>query len=209
MERSCSCLKSLFPASPIVPEMGVLKGEVGSRGSRWELVSPACQNSIWAPAGTNQLQKAFAITQGATGHGAGVGCWPVGNRQRAPPTHSTSLHTRKHSITAAARAAHTTLPLFHTEAIINTCNNIFPAANSLLQIRTSHSCGGRLCTHGPPLHMQTCTCHTVHTVHGQKSGLLKVNFDEKKAEINLCIKTKQNDKNNTSYKIMAKNICRS
>lgn len=26
------------------------------RGSRWELVSPACQNSIWDPAGTNQLQ---------------------------------------------------------------------------------------------------------------------------------------------------------
>ena len=54
VEWSCSCLKSPSPALPIVPETGVCGGASG--GSRWELVSPACQNSIWDPAGTNQLQ---------------------------------------------------------------------------------------------------------------------------------------------------------
>lgn len=177
MERSCSCLKSLFPASPIVPGMGVLKGWGGGGHAGSSFLLPVRTLSGLQPELINSKRPSpLPRVQRATGLGWGAaGRWETENRrteERTPPTHSLSLHTRKHSIPPAARAAHTTLPLFHTEAIINTCNNIFPAANSLLQIRTSHSCGGTLLhTRPPPLLMQTCTCHTVHTVHVHKSGL--------------------------------------
>lgn len=111
------------------------------------------------------------------GHRPEAGRWETENRrrQRTPsfprpmPSSSRtlptppSLHTRKHSITPPARAAHTTLPLFHTEAIINTCNNIFTAANGLLQFRTLCSCRGRFHTRMLP-HTQTCTRHAMHTL---------------------------------------------
>lgn len=101
------------------------------------------------------------------GHGPGAVRWETQEEKggKYPPNPlppqsfptTTPPHTHTHTLrTPPTRAAHTTLPLFHTEAIINTCNNIFTASNSLLQIRTSHSCGVLSCTRGHPL---TCT-HT-------------------------------------------------
>lgn len=104
-------------------------------------------------------------------NGPQAGGWPVGNSPPPPPelhphttttsTTTTPPHTHTQTLhTPPARAAHTTLPLFHTEAIINTCNNIFTASNSLLQIRASRSCGVHSCTHGHPrtyIHTQTYT----------------------------------------------------
>lgn len=76
-------------------------------------------------------------------NGRRAGGWAGGKERReaAPPHHQThtSLHHKYHLYT------HTKAPtVCNTEAIINTCNNIFPARNSPLQIRTA----AQLCAHG-------------------------------------------------------------
>lgn len=93
------------------------------------------------------------------GHGPGAGRWETERRRAGgghphqastnytgkttkPLSPHTHTHTQKRPVPhRPVQHTHThTLPLFNTEAIINTCNNIFTASNSLLQIRTSSSC---------------------------------------------------------------------
>lgn len=150
--------------------------------------------------------------QWATGRGlaggkqrGGEGQKERGERERPLPPHPTShhhhhhhyynyLHTHLNMHTQTlcippARAAHTTLPLFHTEAIINTCNNIFSASNSLLQIRTSHSCGVHSYAHGHPLAcIHTHKISFSHTCHAMSILNVEAFFKER-----VCLVTKQQD----------------
>lgn len=144
VESSCSCLKSPSLPCPLCLRQGCVWGKwVGGLGgghAESSFLLPVRTLSGIQPELINSKRNPYYPWC----NGPRAGGWSMGNRKTgvAPPSPPPPPSPLPSLLVLTL-----TLRLCNTEAIINTCNNIFTASNSLLQITARHSCGAHTGIH--------------------------------------------------------------
>lgn len=139
VESSCSCLKSPSLPCPLCLRQGCMWGKwVGWRGGHAEssfLLPVRTLSGIQPELINSKRSPYYPWCNGPRAGGLSMGNREMGVASPPPPPPPSLL------------VLTLTLQLCNTEAIINTCNNIFTASNSLLQITARHSCGAHTGVH--------------------------------------------------------------